>query len=1415
MSRVFSPIIPGEDMVSGAQIVDGSLKFNGSNSTALKRTPSSDGNKKTWTWSAWVKKHKDSRSTLFSAGATSSDTGYAAIEIETDEQLRYTGWNTLWKESSAVFRDYNQFYHIVVAFDSTQSTASNRVRLYKNGTEITDLAANNSISQNTDYPINGNVIHYIGGIDGGGGENITFSDYNMTQVYLVDGQALDPSYFGYTDPLTNTWRPKKYSGTFTQSSLNDGTTWSSSLTSSTGSFAGGYAATAAFDGSTGTAAATSTGGGLSVYLTWSPSGFSSADHTLRVYTYSGYKIDVDAVEKNADSPGGGGSAGWVDCGTISGGFSTVKVYGNAAANSGSAIFAIEVDGEVLINGLNNSGVNSFYLPLDGNSPIGQDQSGKGNNWTPVNFGGSNTLEKATGALPILNTDGGGKVARVGVRTDAYASNLVLALPLVGNANDVSSNNRTPSSTTGLSFTNTSIVSNNYGLTGCYVSGAASQKIAFADSDDFNLDGLFTIEFWMYQHTQQDGTILADDGINGQPNIIYTNANKRLQLQVSGLNIESEDQVAANLLGGWHHIAFVRAHTSDTNQIYLFIDGVEKTLRARTNNNGVNWNSVSFFTGAVGRIAAAFQDFRIYKGVAKYTSNFIPASTDPDILPDTPSGVSGSSKLTQITDGAVAFDGSGDYLELADSDDFNFGSGNFTIEFFVNPSSISRQTLFAQINSSGTNASASFYTEINSSAQWRFLVASGSTSYEITAGTAVANKWTHLAYVRSGNTTTLYVDGVSIGTGDVTGVTVNNSSEVVSIGRYPGGLNFTGFISNLRVIKGTALYTSNFTPPTAPLTNVTNTKLLCCQSTTSATAFDVSPGTITSVNAAATNFNPFTVNINTQRGQESGYATLNPLSNGGTLSNGNLSFANLNANNKAVYGTIGVSSGKWYFEAVLDNVGNKDCFIGIAKDSGVNTGNYVGSNANSWGYISTNGYKYTNASGSSYGASYTNGDVIGALLDLDNGTLVFYKNGISQGTAFSGLTAGTYFAATSCYNSSLVINFGQKPFKFPPPAGFQPLNASTARPSTIVARPDQYVGVTTYNGNGGTQQITYGFQPDLIFGKPRAATIGGGWNWVDSVRGNKYLMSQSTNGDADFTGGNGVSFNSTGIAVTDTTNGDWNLNGNYGGTYVGNGGYVYYGFKAGGNKNTFNVDDVGYATASAAGLDGGSATVTGASVGTKQGFSIIKYTTTSSAGDFTVSHGLSKAPKFIITRKISGGNWVTGHDSIGWTKYLFLNSAAGESTNANAWGNISPTSSVFGGNDASFYGNGVDQIAYIWHDVPGLQKFGSYTGNANADGPFVELGFRPALVIIKRTDATATNWMMRDSVRGPYNVINKTLAPNSSNSESTIGDVPIDFLSNGFKLRDNSSVQNASVTYIYAAWAESPSFNLYGAQSNAR
>jgi hypothetical protein len=149
-----------------------------------------------------------------------------------------------------------------------------------------------------------------------------------------------------------------------------------------------------------------------------------------------------------------------------------------------------------------------------------------------------------------------------------------------------------------------------------------------------------------------------------------------------------------------------------------------------------------------------------------------------------------------------------------------------------------------------------------------------------------------------------------------------------------------------------------------------------------------------------------------------------------------------------------------------------------------------------------------------------------------------------------------------------------------------------------------------------------------------------------------------------------------------------------------------------------------------------------------------------------------------------------------------------------------TTTTFGvaaGNNAN---NQDNPIYYVWADVPGLQKFGSYTGNGTADnGPFVELGFRPAIILIKRT-TTGTggfNWTINDSERNKYNPSGTTVFPNLSNQESTNDEYEIDFLSNGFKPRCTTpdSINVSGQTYIYAAWAEAPSFNLYGAQSNAR
>jgi len=228
-------------------------------------------------------------------------------------------------------------------------------------------------------------------------------------------------------------------------------------------------------------------------------------------------------------------------------------------------------------------------------------------------------------------------------------------------------------------------------------------------------------------------------------------------------------------------------------------------------------------------------------------------------------------------------------------------------------------------------------------------------------------------------------------------------------------------------------------------------------------------------------------------------------------------------------------------------------------------------------------------------------------------------------------------------------------------------------------------------------------------------------------------------------------------------------------------------------------------------------VTGASVNTKSKFGIYTWNGHGSSNE-TLAHGLGAKPDFMICKKksTSGNNWVIWHKSIGATKYLMFTTAAAatDATLFNSHTNDSDNLWSLGTN-SSISDTGQSAVAYLWCDVPGLQKFGSYVGNNNDDGPFVELGFRPSIILI--FNLAGGNWYLYDHVRPGYNVTPNRLYPNLSNAEDT-GDTAntLDILSNGFKIRqDHAGINADGGTFIYMTWAEAPTFNLFGAQSNAR
>jgi len=195
---------------------------------------------------------------------------------------------------------------------------------------------------------------------------------------------------------------------------------------------------------------------------------------------------------------------------------------------------------------------------------------------------------------------------------------------------------------------------------------------------------------------------------------------------------------------------------------------------------------------------------------------------------------------------------------------------------------------------------------------------------------------------------------------------------------------------------------------------------------------------------------------------------------------------------------------------------------------------------------------------------------------------------------------------------------------------------------------------------------------------------------------------------------------------------------------------------------------------------------------------------------TVGHGLGVAPSMIIvkSRTLGTGNWCVYHKNLSALGAVFLNLTNGYSVNSNIWNNTAPTSTVFSlaGSDA----NNGNCVAYCWSEISGFSRFGSYTGNGSTDGPFIYLGFRPKFIITKVSSTSGYNWNMYDSSRGTYNVADQVLVANATATEET-GFDPIDFLSNGFKLRMGNRGSNVtSATYIYMAFAENPFKN-----SNAR
>jgi hypothetical protein len=211
---------------------------------------------------------------------------------------------------------------------------------------------------------------------------------------------------------------------------------------------------------------------------------------------------------------------------------------------------------------------------------------------------------------------------------------------------------------------------------------------------------------------------------------------------------------------------------------------------------------------------------------------------------------------------------------------------------------------------------------------------------------------------------------------------------------------------------------------------------------------------------------------------------------------------------------------------------------------------------------------------------------------------------------------------------------------------------------------------------------------------------------------------------------------------------------------------------------------------------------------------VSYTGTG-AVPVTVGHGLGVVPEvLIIKNRTNAYDWVVYHKDLGNTGGLFLNTTSAFTTDADLFNNTSPTSSVVTFSNSTKTNQGsANHIMYAFNSVKGFSKFGSYTGNGSTDGTFVYTGFKPAFVMVKRTDSV-NDWCLYDGTRDTYNVVQDKLQPNQGSAESN--DSSMDFVSNGFKFRFTGGNFNASGgTYIYMAFAENPFVTSTGIPTPAR
>mgnify|MGYP000909085538 CR=1 FL=1 len=677
---------------------------------------------------------------------------------------------------------------------------------------------------------------------------------------------------------------------------------------------------------------------------------------------------------------------------------------------------------------------------------------------------------------------------------------------------------------------------------------------------------------------------------------------------------------------------------------------------------------------------------------------------------------------------------------------------------------------------------------------------------------------------------IYVNGVNQALTTTTALAAHQSLIGNSNAHYIGNnfnqsLDMDGYMAEVNFIDGTALDADSFgetkdgiwiPKDTSGLTFGTNGFRLQFDQTGTGTASTSTIGAdISGNNNHFTSNNLVSTDSNMPDCPENNFATLNLLYSSisasyptPVLSEGNLAAStNSGSNWKTVPTTMYMSTGKWYSEVLVTYTDAVDSFIGFAS-----------SEFNGQAYAPTEtafGYQFHPALGIRHNSSqlsaqtFTQDDIIGLALNMDDNEIKFYKNGSLLYTATSVAAGSWSVALTLLYTKTLYANFGQDSsfagnetaqgntdgngigdFYYAPPSGFLALCSSNLPELTIgpdqTTQADDNFNTVLWTGNGsdGRSITGVGFDPDFVWIRSRNLATSHLLN--DTIRGaNKTLFSEGTNAEtADNGGGYLSAFVTDGFSVTSGGSGDDAVNDS-------SDTYVAWNWLA------------GTAFSNSAGANGATIASSG-QVNTTAGFSIVSWVL-GSTDNGTIGHSLGVAPDVIIVKNRDAvAQWLvyhSGNTASPETDYLALEATQATIDDVRAWNDTAPTSSVFTIGDVSWWGGSTDNmIAYCFHNVEGYSKFGTYEGNGNNDGTFVYTGFRPAFLLVKSVDSTS-DWLLVDDKRIGYNPENEYIEVNNANAEGTVN--MYDLVSNGFKNRDRTADPNVAETYLYIAFADQP------------